>query len=153
MNFDFRPSTFDPRPRLLTLDFRPSTSTFDPRLMTGGTPMTLDPRPMTLDLLPSTYDPRHSTITQTQIRVLLQHFLSVNPIFVVICGPKQPLQNCLSKASFMLFMFFKSTKWKHAYLLLPLKTRAVFAHAQSIFPPVPRSGSALIEIRITQSYL
>jgi hypothetical protein len=33
-------------------------------------------------------------------------------------------------------MFFKSTKWKHAYLLLPLKTRAVFAHAQSIFPPV-----------------
>jgi hypothetical protein len=49
-----------------------------------------------------------------EIKVLLQHFL-------VICGPKQPLQNCLSKASFMLFMFFKSTKWKHAYLLLPLK--------------------------------
>jgi hypothetical protein len=38
----------------------------------------------------------------------------VNSIFVVICSPKQPLQNCLSKASFMLFMFFKSTKWKHA---------------------------------------
>ena len=56
-----------------------------------------------------------------EIKVLLQHFLSVNPIFVVICGPKQPLQNCLSMASFMLFMFFKSTKWKHAYLLLPLK--------------------------------
>jgi hypothetical protein len=80
LNFDFRPSTFDPRPRLLTLDFRPSTSTFDPRPMTGGPPMTLDPRPMTLDLLPSTYDPRPSTITQTQIRVfILQHFLSVNP--------------------------------------------------------------------------
>ena len=69
-----------------------------------------------------------------KIKVLLQHFLSVN--FVVICGSKQPLQNCLSKASFMLFMFFKSTKWKHAYLLLPLLTRAVFAHAQSIFPLV-----------------
>jgi hypothetical protein len=40
-----------------------------------------------------------------EIKVLLQHFLSVNPIFVVICGPKQPLQNCLSKASLMLFMF------------------------------------------------
>jgi hypothetical protein len=52
-----------------------------------------------------------------ETKVLLQHFLSVNPIFVVISGPKQPLQNCLSKASFMLFMFFKSTKWKHAYLL------------------------------------
>jgi hypothetical protein len=32
-----------------------------------------------------------------EIIILLQHFLSVNPIFVVICGPKQPLQNCLSK--------------------------------------------------------
>ena len=33
--------------------------------------------------------------------------------------------------------FFKSTKWKHAYfLLLPLKTRAVFAHTQTIFLPV-----------------
>ena len=63
-------------------------------------------------------------------------FLSVNPIFVVICCPiKQPLQNCLSKYSFML-LFFKSTKWKHAYLLLPLKTRAVFAHAQTILLPV-----------------
>jgi hypothetical protein len=41
-----------------------------------------------------------------EINVLLQHFLSVNPIFVVICGPKQPLQNCLSKASFMLFNVF-----------------------------------------------
>ena len=52
-----------------------------------------------------------------------------NPIFVVICGPKQPLQNCLSKASFMLFMFFESNEWpKLAYLLLP--------HAQTIFPPV-----------------
>ena len=56
-----------------------------------------------------------------ETKVLLQHCLSVNPIFVVICGPKQPLQNYLSKASFMLFVFFKSTKWKHAYLLLPLK--------------------------------
>jgi hypothetical protein len=37
-----------------------------------------------------------------EMKVLLQHFLSVNPIFVVICGPKQPPQNCLSKASFML---------------------------------------------------
>ena len=56
-----------------------------------------------------------------ETKVLLQHCLSVNPIFVVICGPKQQLQNYLSKASFMLFVFFKSTKWKHAYLLLPLK--------------------------------
>jgi hypothetical protein len=31
---------------------------------------------------------------------------------------------------------FNSTKWKHAYLLLPLKTQAVFAHAQTISPPV-----------------
>jgi hypothetical protein len=71
-----------------------------------------------------------------EIKLSLQHFLSVNPIFMVICGPKQPLQNCISKTSFMLFMFIKSTKWKHAYLLLPLKIRAIFAHAQSIFPPV-----------------
>jgi hypothetical protein len=76
--------------------------------------------------------------------VLLQHFLSVNPIFVVICGPKQSLQNCLSKASLMLFMFFKSTKWKHAYLLLPLKTRAVFAHAQSTFPPVANTWNFIL---------
>jgi hypothetical protein len=73
-----------------------------------------------------------------EIKVLLQQFLSVNPIFVVICGPKQPLQNCLSKTSFMLFMFFKSTKWNYANLLLPLKTQALFAHAQSIFPPVKK---------------
>ena len=46
-------STFDPRPRLLTLDLDLRTSTYDPR------PSTYDPLPMTLD-------PRHSTITQTQ---------------------------------------------------------------------------------------
>jgi hypothetical protein len=71
-----------------------------------------------------------------QLKYYCNIFLSVNPIFVVICCPiKQPLQNCLSKYSFML-LFFKSTKWKHVYLLLPLKTRAVFAHAQTILPPV-----------------
>jgi hypothetical protein len=54
-----------------------------------------------------------------QLKYYCNIFLSVNPIFVVICCPiKQPLQNCLSKYSFML-LFFKSTKWKHVYLLLP----------------------------------
>jgi hypothetical protein len=72
-----------------------------------------------------------------EIKVLLQQFLSVNPIFVVICGPKQPLQNCLSKASFMLFMFLNQPSWLPLISSSPAKTRAVFAHAQSIFPPVP----------------
>jgi hypothetical protein len=43
---EFRPSTFDPRPRLLTLDLDFRTSTYDPR------PSTYDPRRMTLDPRP-----------------------------------------------------------------------------------------------------
>jgi hypothetical protein len=72
-----------------------------------------------------------------EIKVLLQHILSVNPIFVVICEPKQPLQNCLSKASFMLFMFFKSTKWKHVgstHIFFPLKPEQ-FSRMLSQFSP------------------
>ena len=58
-------STFDPRPRLLTLDFWPST--FDPRLLTlDFWPSTFDPRLLTLDFWPSTstFDsrPRLSTL-------------------------------------------------------------------------------------------
>ena len=55
-----------------------------------------------------------------EIKVLLQHFLSVNPIFVVFCGPKQTLQNFFRRLRSCCLCFFKSTKWKHAYLLLPL---------------------------------
>lgn len=44
-----------------------------------------------------------------QLKYYCNIFLSVNPIFVVICGPKQSLQNRLLKASFKLFIFFKNT--------------------------------------------
>ena len=61
--------------------------------------------------------------------------LSVNPIFVVIYSPKQPLQNCLSKASLiMLFMFFKSTKWKYAHLLFPAENLNSFRGCSDNFP-------------------
>jgi hypothetical protein len=77
-----------------------------------------------------------------EIKVLLQHFWSVNPIFVMICGPKQSLQNCLSKASFMLFTFLNQPSESTQYILLPLKTRAVFARAQSIFLSFTFPGTA-----------
>jgi hypothetical protein len=51
-----------------------------------------------------------------ETKVLLQHFLLVNPIFVVICGHVAAAK--LSFEDFVdvvyQFMFFKSTKWKHA---------------------------------------
>ena len=72
--FDFRPSTFDPRPRLLTLDldFRPST---------------YDPRPSTYDPRPSTYDPRPSTITQTLFHTVYsaRSGVDVAPRIVICC--------------------------------------------------------------------
>ena len=92
-----------------------------------------------------------------EIKVLLQHVLSVNPIFVVICGPKQPLQNCLQKASFM-FMFFKSTKWKHAYLLLPLKPEqfsrmlSQFSHLLLGRLYTPNDGDNAAEILTTDEF-
>jgi hypothetical protein len=73
-----------------------------------------------------------------EIKVLLQNVFSVNQIFVVICGPKQPLQNCLSKASFM-FLCFLYQQVEARISSSPAenpKTRAVFVHAQTIFPPV-----------------
>jgi hypothetical protein len=72
-----------------------------------------------------------------EFKVLLQHFLSVNPIFVVICGPKQPLQNCMSFEGFVHVVYvFKINQVEARISSSPAKTRAVFAHAQSIFPPV-----------------
>ena len=57
-------------------------------------------------------------MVRENIKVLLQHIFPVSPI-VVLCGPKQQLQNCLSKASFMLFLLPNQRSgnhwWKYTY--------------------------------------
>ena len=62
---EFRPSTFDPRPRLSNLDLDFRTSTYDPRSST-------------YDSRPSTYDPRHSTITQTPVKLVTSKVTLLN---------------------------------------------------------------------------